>query len=169
MRVWCILFGAVAFGAAACVPTDEALPLGSAEFTVSARYAERSLTTLDGWSLYVERYVFAFRTMTVQNLQDSDQCSYRGRGADANIGDSLSTPDVVQGKVCVVTDPRDPSTCSTRYFPAMSCPTRASPAACGSSSNEGGRTSVRSRDAVTAGAARARVATTARQSEQASR
>ena len=85
MRVWCMLSGAMFLGAAACVPTDEALPLGAAEFTITARFAERSLTTVDGWALHIDRYVLGFRTMTVQNLQDSDQCSYRGRGADANI------------------------------------------------------------------------------------
>jgi hypothetical protein len=36
-----------------------------------------------------------------------------GGGADANHGDSPSALEVLQGKVCLLTDPRDPTTCST--------------------------------------------------------
>ena len=82
MRASVLLLG---FAMVACVPTDESLVLGSAEFTITARASERSFTSVDGWSLFVDRYVTGFRTMTIVNMQDTDQCSYRGRGASANI------------------------------------------------------------------------------------
>lgn len=94
MRAMCILIASLA--AAACVPADEALPLGSAEFTITARYSARTATTVDGWSINIDRYVMGFRTITIVNLEDSDQCSYRGRGADANLIFDGTTGSVIQ-------------------------------------------------------------------------
>lgn len=73
---------------AACVPADEALPLGAAQFTVTGRGSPRTLTedvVVDGWSIHVDRFVVSFRTMTIVNLLDSGQCAYRGRGAQTNV------------------------------------------------------------------------------------
>jgi hypothetical protein len=72
---------------ASCVPADEALPLGSAQFTVTARGSARTLSddvVIDQWSIHVDRFLLSFRTMTIVNLEDSDQCAYRGRGATMN-------------------------------------------------------------------------------------
>lgn len=74
--------------APSCVPADEALPLGAAQFTVSARGSPRVLgedNVIDGWSIHVDRFILSFKTMTIVNLQDDDQCSYRGRGVEANV------------------------------------------------------------------------------------
>lgn len=74
--------------AAACVPADEALPLGAAQFTVTGRGSPRTLAegvVVDGWSIHVDRFVLSFRTMTIVNAMDSEQCSYRGRGAKTNV------------------------------------------------------------------------------------
>jgi hypothetical protein len=74
--------------AGACVPADQALPLGSAQFTITARGSARVLGTdvvVDGWSIHVDRYLVSFRTMTIVNLTDTSQCAYRGRGAETNV------------------------------------------------------------------------------------
>ena len=74
--------------AAACVPADEALPLGSAQFTVTGRGSPRVLSedlVVDEWSIHVDRFLIAFHTMTIVNLTDSGQCAYRGRGAQTNV------------------------------------------------------------------------------------
>lgn len=72
--------------AAACVPADEALPLGSAQFTVTGRGSARTMTSDDfePWNIHVDRLVLSFQSMTIVNLQDSEQCAYRGRGAQVN-------------------------------------------------------------------------------------
>lgn len=77
-----------AAAASSCVPADEALPLGSAQFTVTGRGSPRDLASdvvVDGWSIHIDRFVLAFHTMTIVNLEDSDQCAYRGRGAQTNV------------------------------------------------------------------------------------
>ena len=74
-------------GAAACVPADEALPLGSAQFTVTGRGSPRILSedvVVDRWSIHIDRFLLSFKTMTIVNLTNSDQCAYRGRGAQMN-------------------------------------------------------------------------------------
>lgn len=71
-----------------CVPADEGLPLGSAQFTITARGSPRVLSedvVVDGWNIRIDRFVVSFKTMTIVNLQNSDQCSYRGRGAVSNV------------------------------------------------------------------------------------
>lgn len=78
---------ALSLVAPACVPADEALPLGSAQFTVTGRGSPRTLSEVmvsDGWSIHVDRFVLSFQSMTIVNLQDSEQCAYRGRGAQVN-------------------------------------------------------------------------------------
>jgi hypothetical protein len=73
---------------AACVPADEALPLGSAEFMITTRGSPRTLLpdrVADGWTLHVDRFLVSFKTMTIVNLANSDQCAYRGRGASTNL------------------------------------------------------------------------------------
>lgn len=84
---------------AACVPADEALPLGSAQFTVTARGSPRTLgedVVVDQWSIHVDRFLLSFRTMTIVNLTSSDQCSYRGRGALTNVVFDGTSGSVVQ-------------------------------------------------------------------------
>lgn len=80
------LFLALAF--AACVPADESLPLGSAQFTVTGRGSPRTLSAdvvVDRWEIHVDRFLLSFKTMTIVNLTKSDQCAYRGRGAQTNV------------------------------------------------------------------------------------
>lgn len=87
MQRYLIALCLVALGAG-CVPADEAMPLGSAQFTVTGRGSARLFgpdTVLDGWTIHVDRFVLSFRTMTIVNLQNSDQCAYRGRGAVTNV------------------------------------------------------------------------------------
>jgi hypothetical protein len=82
-----LALGLVAF-VVACVPADEALPLGAAQFTITGRGSPRTLSEdmiADGWSVHVDRFVLSFRTMTIVNLMDSEQCAYRGRGAKTNV------------------------------------------------------------------------------------
>lgn len=74
--------------AAGCVPADEALPLGGAQFNVSARGSARVLgddVFIDDWSVRIDRFLLSFKTMTIVNLQDDEQCAYRGRGGPANV------------------------------------------------------------------------------------
>jgi hypothetical protein len=55
---------------------------------VSARGSARDLTeqvVLDGWNIHVDRFILSFKTMTIVNLLDSDQCAYRGRGEASNV------------------------------------------------------------------------------------
>lgn len=73
--------------AVACVPADEALPLGSAQFTVTGRGSPRTFAedaVADEWSIHVDRFLLSFQSMTIVNLLDSEQCAYRGRGAKVN-------------------------------------------------------------------------------------
>jgi hypothetical protein len=78
--------GLLLLGAGACVPADEALPLGAAQFTVTGRGSGRTLeaTVVDGWAVRVDRFILSFQSMTIVNLLDSAQCAYRGRGAEVN-------------------------------------------------------------------------------------
>ena len=88
MRPWYLPLVLTLVPPLACVPADEALPLGSAQFTVTGRGSPRVFTendVRDGWNIRIDRFVIAFRTMTIVNLQNSDQCSYRGRGAASNV------------------------------------------------------------------------------------
>ena len=99
MKFWVVLPLHALLLLAACVPADESLPLGSAQFTITGRGSARVLTeddVLDGWNIRVDRYVIAFRTMTIVNLQNSDQCSYRGRGAATNVVFEAAEGSVVQ-------------------------------------------------------------------------
>ncbi len=85
--------------AASCVPADEALPLGSAEFTITGRGSPRTLAdnvVVDHWSIHVDRFLLAFHTMTIVNLAVADQCSYRGRGAATNVVFDGTVGSVVQ-------------------------------------------------------------------------
>jgi hypothetical protein len=73
---------------AGCVPADEGLPLGSAQFTITGRGSPRDLTTIDeigAWKVHIDRFVISFKTMTIVNLLNTDQCAYRGRGAVSNV------------------------------------------------------------------------------------
>jgi hypothetical protein len=88
MRLPLLVVAVVLAPLAACVPADESLPLGSAQFTITGRGSPRVLEgdrVLDGWSIHLDRFLVGFRTMTIVNLQSSDQCSYRGRGAATNV------------------------------------------------------------------------------------
>jgi|GEM_PF-1936675 len=88
-RSWLpIVATCVAALVAACVPADEALPLGAAQFTITGRGSPRTFAAdrvVDDWSIHVDRFVLSFRTMTIVNLMDSEQCAYRGRGAKTNV------------------------------------------------------------------------------------
>lgn len=69
---------------AACVPADGALPLGAAQFTITARASGRE-HAIDGYEVRIDRFLIAFRTMTIVNLKNSDQCAYRGQGHQSNV------------------------------------------------------------------------------------
>lgn len=81
--------GVLVFVAAACVPADHALPLGSVEFTIRATAATRegfgAGSFGDAWNVTVDRAIVSFKTMTIGENDDPDRCSYRGRGAQENV------------------------------------------------------------------------------------
>jgi hypothetical protein len=94
-----VLVGCTCLLALACVPADEALPLGSAEFTITARGSPRTLAdnvVIDQWAIHVDRFLLSFRTMTIVNLERPDQCAYRGRGAATNVVFDGASGSVVQ-------------------------------------------------------------------------
>jgi len=94
-----IVAGCTCLLAMACVPADEALPLGSAQFTITARGSPRTLAdnvVVDQWSIHVDRFLLSFRTMTIVNLEIADQCAYRGRGAATNVVFDGTVGSVVQ-------------------------------------------------------------------------
>ncbi len=94
-----VLVGCMCLLALACVPADEALPLGSAEFTITGRGSPRTLAdnvVIDQWSIHVDRFLLSFRTMTIVNLERPDQCAYRGRGAATNVVFDGAVGSVVQ-------------------------------------------------------------------------
>ncbi|HVJ93130.1 MAG TPA: hypothetical protein VM580_25190 [Labilithrix sp.] len=73
-----------------CVPADEAIGLGSVEFTFTA--SRRTLpggmateTTDDGWSIRFDRVVLGFTTMTISHIGVDGACAFRGRGAVSNV------------------------------------------------------------------------------------
>ena len=94
-----MIVGCTCLLALACVPADESLPLGSAEFTITGRGSPRTLAdnvVIDKWSIHVDRFLLSFRTMTIVNLQKPDQCAYRGRGAATNVVIDGTVGSVVQ-------------------------------------------------------------------------
>ena len=98
---WCCLLPTLVLACVAgCVPADQALPLGSAEFTVTGRASPRLFVggeqVVDGWSIRIDRFVVSFKTMTIVNLLNSDQCAYRGRGAASNVVFEATEGSVVQ-------------------------------------------------------------------------
>jgi hypothetical protein len=74
---------------AACVPADNALELGSLEFTIKGSH----LTTegippnilVDGWGIRVERALLSFQTATIGEQGAPDRCSYRGSAEQKNV------------------------------------------------------------------------------------
>ncbi|HVH46474.1 MAG TPA: hypothetical protein VM925_29230 [Labilithrix sp.] len=82
----CLVIGALAAGG--CVPADEAVGLGSVEFTftVSTRTELGLLADeTDGWAVVFDRIVLGFKTMTIGKVGVDDVCSYRGRGESADV------------------------------------------------------------------------------------
>jgi hypothetical protein len=88
-----LLSALTVLAAAACVPADGSLQLGSVSFTVTAsRATEAGFTTddslpdpFDRWTVEIDRVVLGFRTMTIGKVGDEDRCSYRGRGEASDI------------------------------------------------------------------------------------
>ena len=74
---------------AACVPADEAVGLGSVQFTfkvsVQTQEGVTETETLDRWALRFDRVVLGFKTMTLGRIGDTDICSFRGRGARSDV------------------------------------------------------------------------------------
>jgi len=90
------LLGGALF-AVACVPTDEALPTGSAEFTIYAKDDELYVPAEDTdisfrrrWNVRFDRIRMSFKTVTIGQVGVPEQCSYRGRGARSNVIFDLS-------------------------------------------------------------------------------
>jgi hypothetical protein len=87
------LLGAIALALAvpACVPSDEALGLGSVQFQFGVSDQTRDgvpeLDTADypPWEIQFDRIVLGFKTMTIGKIGVSDICSYRGRGATSDV------------------------------------------------------------------------------------
>lgn len=84
--LWCVLGASALLG---CVPADEAVGLGSVQFTwtVSARTRDglEETEVYDGWALRFDRIVLGFKTMTIGQIGVADVCSYRGRGEAADV------------------------------------------------------------------------------------
>lgn len=79
-----------ALSMATCVPADEALGLGSVEFTFGASERTRigvpkDALTPDHYSIKFERVLLSFKTMTIGKVGVPDTCAYRGRGATTNV------------------------------------------------------------------------------------
>ena len=74
---------------AACVPADEAIGLGSVQFTFTASKGTleglTEVETWDRWSIDFDRVVLGFKTMTIGQIGVADVCSYRGRGAVTDV------------------------------------------------------------------------------------
>jgi hypothetical protein len=74
---------------AACVPADEALGLGSVEFTFSVSQRTRDGViadeSADRYAIKFNRVILSFKTMTIGKVGVSDTCAYRGRGAITNV------------------------------------------------------------------------------------
>lgn len=88
---------------AACVPADEAVGLGSVQFTFTASTQTKGgIATLfpstDGYRVTFDRIVLGFKTMTVGKIGVPDTCSYRGRGgvSDAVFSPIGAAPGLVQ-------------------------------------------------------------------------
>lgn len=73
----------------ACVPADEAVPLGSVAFTMTASPLTLQgigpATFVEGWELRFDRVLLSFKTMTVGKIGDPERCAYRGRGATSDV------------------------------------------------------------------------------------
>jgi len=84
---WCALACAAALSA--CVPADEAIGLGSVQFTFRAspmtQEGIQESETVDRWSIDFDRIVLGFKTMTIGQVGVADVCSYRGRGAATDV------------------------------------------------------------------------------------
>jgi hypothetical protein len=76
-------------GVAACVPADQALPLGSLEFDMKASHITTegipASTVVDGWAITVDRALLALKTITIGETGDPSKCSYRGRGQQGDV------------------------------------------------------------------------------------
>lgn len=83
----CLGLGALA----ACVPADEAIGLGSVEFTFTASSRTRNgvlaseTVDADAWALHFDRVVLGFKTMTIGKIGVTDVCAYRGRGEVSDV------------------------------------------------------------------------------------
>ena len=87
------VFGFALLGLAACVPADEALGLGSVQFTFTAStHAKTGIYSGESRDLYrvdFDRVILGFKTMTAGKLGAPNTCSYRGRGA---VSDAVFRP-----------------------------------------------------------------------------
>jgi len=79
----------------ACVPADESLPTGSAEFTIltpptdnvfrDIEFADYYSSDQRAWDVAVDRTLLSFKTITIGAIGVPDKCAYRGRGARSNV------------------------------------------------------------------------------------
>lgn len=88
-RAGTLAVGALAAAVGACVPADEAGRVGSVQFFFSASEPTTVgldvYDTADGWAISFDRTVLGFKTMTIGKVGVEDRCSYRGRGASADV------------------------------------------------------------------------------------
>jgi hypothetical protein len=74
--------------AAACVPADHALPLGSVAFHMKASVVTTegfTIPDVEPWSVVVNRALFVLQTVTIGDSDDENRCSYRGRGVAKDV------------------------------------------------------------------------------------
>jgi hypothetical protein len=70
----------------ACVPGDQALPLGSVQFAIGASpRTTGGVESADGYALHFDRVLLGFKTMTIGQVNVPDKCAYRGRGAASDV------------------------------------------------------------------------------------
>jgi hypothetical protein len=86
MRVIRNALALVVFGA--CVPPDDALPLGGVAFELRTSRLTRqgipSLMVQDGWTIRIARALLSYKTVTIGRVDAPSVCAYRGRAAQAN-------------------------------------------------------------------------------------
>lgn len=72
--------------ASACVPADDALPLGSVSFHYRpSALAAGELFTDEGFAITIDRALLSLDTTTIGQSGNDSRCAYRGRAAQRNV------------------------------------------------------------------------------------
>ena len=82
-------FGLCGLALVACVGQDQALSLGSVSFVLDSSIATQSELGsdlfFDAWTVKADRIALSMKTVTIGQTDNTDACSYRGRGAVSNV------------------------------------------------------------------------------------